>query len=107
MSATYPEGTVSYIIISFGEAVYVTCKAFAEGTLEMGTTGIMDMKNGTISFSKEVFEQFKGLNPDDAATVDEAMAKADELTEAVMNGSLEVPFNTDTPEWSKMKAAVQ
>jgi basic membrane protein A len=107
MSATYPEGTTSYMIISFGEAVYVTCKAYSEGTLETGKTGIMDMKNGTISFSKEVFEQFKGLNPDDTATVDEAVAKVDELTNAVMDGSLEIPFNTDTPEWSKIKAAVK
>lgn len=102
-AATYPEGTVSYMSISFGQAVYLTCKDYVEGNFKGGGTGIMDMVNGTITINTEVLDQFKELNPDDAAKVDEVKAKVEELTQAVIDGTLEVPFNTDTPEWSKIK----
>jgi basic membrane protein A len=102
-SENYPEGTYTYSVCDFDNAVYLAAKDYFEGNLQLGSTGIMGAKNGTAYMSDALYDNFVKLNPDYAEKI-EAVKKVIAENKAAMDaGTLTVDFNDATPDWANIK----
>lgn len=93
------DGFFGVVGIGFGDTVYKAIEMLVNDKFEGGTHGIRDLSNGGYYMDWETFERFAEKETDFQAAIDEAK----ELQKQIEDGSLEVPFNTEAPQWSNFK----
>lgn len=101
--STYP-GFVGIIGIGFGQNGYDAIKAAVEGNFPGGEHGIMSIQNGGYFMDWASYERFAAENKDFGPDFAAAIAEAKALEAKIMDGSLEVPFDAEVPNWDRVKA---
>lgn len=90
--------------IGFGDTVYKAIEMLMNDEYPGGEHGIRDLSNGGYFMDWDSFNRFAESSKDYADVMKEAVSEAQELEKQIMDGSLEVPFDTDVPSWDKIKA---
>lgn len=102
-SEYHPEGAYGFFGGDFTNVVYLMIKDYVEDNFKGGTTGVMNLANGSFFLTPDMFDSFKENRPDYAEEMGEAIELYDELYAQVMAGELQIPFDTKTPDWSNYK----
>lgn len=102
-SELHPDGSYGFFGGDFTNVVYLMVKDYVENDFKGGTTGIMNLENGSFFLTPDMFERFRDTRPDYADEMTEAIELYEELYGQVMSGDLKVPFDTRTPDWSNYK----
>lgn len=90
--------------IGFGDTVYKAIEAMIEGEFPGGEHGIRDLTNGGYFMDWDSFNRFAEANEEYGDIMKEAIAEAQELEKQIVDGTLEVPFDTEVPSWDRIKA---
>ena len=68
-----------------------------------GEHGIRDLTNGGYFMDWDAFNRFAEANSEYGEAMTDAIAKAQELEQQIKDGTLEVPFDTEVPNWDRIK----
>ncbi len=90
--------------IGFGDTVYKAIEMLLDGKYSGGEHGIRDLTNGGYFMDWDSFNRFADANDEYGETMKEAIKEAQDLEKQIMDGSLEVPFDTEVPSWDRIKA---
>lgn len=93
--------------IGFGDTVYKAIEMMINHNFSGGEHGIRDLSNGGYFMGWDDFNRFANDNPEYADTMKAAIEEAKKLEGKIKDGSLEVPFDADVPNWDKIKAAAK
>jgi len=94
------EGFFGVIGIGFGDTAYKAIEMQVNGNFNGGVHGIRDLSNGGYFMDWETYERFAEANPDFVPILEEAKA----LEKKIEAGEVEVPFNTEVPNWEIISA---
>ena len=72
-----------------------------------GEHGIRDLTNGGYFMDWDSFNRFADSNDEYKDVMKAAIEEAQKLEEQIKDGSLEIPFNTDVPNWEKIKSSAE
>lgn len=90
--------------IGFGDTVYKAIEAMINGEFPGGEHGIRDLTNGGYFMDWDSFNRFADANEEYGEIMKEAIAEAQELEQQIIDGTLEIPFDTEVPSWDRIKA---
>ena len=90
--------------IGFGDTCYKAIEAIINGEFPGGEHGIRDLTNGGYFMDWDAFTRFADGNSEYGDTMKAAIEEAKELEAQIIDGSLEVPFDTEVPSWKRIKA---
>ncbi|WP_243099467.1 MULTISPECIES: BMP family ABC transporter substrate-binding protein [Clostridia] len=93
--------------IGFGDTVYKAIEMLKNGEYPGGEHGIRDLTNGGYFMDWDSFNRFADGNAEYKDVMKAAIEEAQKMEEQIKDGSLEVPFNTDVPNWDKIKASAE
>lgn len=94
-------GFFGVVGIGFGDTAYKAIEMVVNGKFKGGKHGIRDLSNGGYYMDWATFERFAADNKENGENFKKAIAEAKELEKKIQDGSLEIPFNTEVPSWSK------
>ena len=94
------KGFYGVVGIGFGDTVYKAIEMVVNGSFEGGKHGIRDLENGGYFMAWDTFERFASENTEYGEVLKKAIAEAKELEEKIKTGSLEIPFDTEVPNWA-------
>lgn len=89
--------------IGFGDTVYKAIEAMINDEFVGGEHGIRDLTNGGYFMDWDAFNRFAEANSEYGEAMTDAIAKAQELEQQIKDGTLEVPFDTEVPNWDRIK----
>ena len=89
--------------IGFGDTVYKAIEAMINDEFVGGEHGIRDLTNGGYFMDWDAFNRFAEANDEYGEAMTEAITKAQELEQQIKDGTLEVPFDTEVPNWERIK----
>lgn len=90
--------------IGFGDTVYKAIEMLLDGKYSGGEHGIRDLTNGGYFMDWDSFQRFADANEEYKETMKEAIKEAQDLEKQIIDGTLEVPFDTEVPSWERIKA---
>ncbi len=90
--------------IGFGDTVYKAVEMMINDEYPGGEHGIRDLTNGGYFMDWDSFNRFAEANEEYGETMKAAIAEAQELEKQIVDGTLEVPFDTEVPNWERIKA---
>lgn len=90
--------------IGFGDTAYKAIEMLVNGEFSGGEHGIRDLSNGGYFMDWDSFQRFADANSDYADVMNEAIEEAKELEKQIIDGTLEVEFDTEVPSWDRIKA---
>lgn len=93
--------------IGFGDTVYKAIQMMVNNDFSGGVHGIRDLSNGGYFMDWDDFNRFAENNAEYTDTMKKAITEAKKLQDQIKSGSLKVPFNTDVPNWDKIKASAK
>ena len=93
--------------IGFGDTVYKAIEMLQNGEYPGGEHGIRDLTNGGYFMDWDSFNRFADSNDEYKDVMKAAIEEAQKLEEQIKDGSLKVPFNTDVPNWEKIKSSAE
>lgn len=88
--------------IGFGDTVYKAIEMLINDEYPGGEHGIRDLTNGGYFMDWDSFTRFADASKDYGETMKAAIAEAQELEKQIDDGSLEIPFDTETPSWDRI-----
>lgn len=88
---------VSWMFTDFGANVFMACKESLSGEFQGGQHTFMNMANGGAAFMWDKIDRFIEANPDKADLVNGAVSFAHEIEKQIVDGTITVEFNTNTP----------
>jgi hypothetical protein len=97
------DGFVGIIGIGFGNNAYAAIEAMANGTYPGGEHGIMDLANGGYFMDWSTYERFADNNAVYGEALKTAIEEAKALETQMMDGSFVVEFDTEVPNWERIK----
>lgn len=97
------DGFVGIIGIGFGNNAYAAIEALANGTYPGGEHGIMDLANGGYFMDWSSYERFANNNALYGEALKAAIDEAKALETQMMDGSFVVEFDTEVPNWERIK----
>lgn len=89
--------------IGFGNTVYKAIEMMINDEFTGGNHGIRDLTNGGYFMDWDAFNRFAEDNEEYGETMKAAIEEAQELEEQIKDGSLEIPFDTEVPNWERIK----
>lgn len=89
--------------IGFGDTVYKAIEMVINDKFTGGEHGIRDLTNGGYFMDWDSFNRFADNNAKYKDVMKTAIEEAQKMEEQMKDGSLEVPFNADVPNWNKIK----
>lgn len=93
--------------IGFGDTVYKAIEMVLNDEFTGGEHGIRDLTNGGYFMDWDSFNRFADDNAEYKDVMKAAIEEAKKMEEQIKDGSLVIPFNTDVPNWDKIKASVE
>lgn len=93
--------------IGFGDTVYKAVEMLINHNFTGGVHGIRDLTNGGYFMDWNSFNRFAGKNTKYKETMKEAINEAKKMEQQMKDGSLKVPFDTEVPNWDKIKASAK
>lgn len=90
--------------IGFGDTAYKAIEALINGEFPGGEHGIRDLTNGGYFMDWDAFTRFADSNEKYGEAMKAAIEEAKDLEAQIIDGSLEVPFDTEVPSWKRIKA---
>lgn len=97
------KGFTGIVKIGFGDTLYKGVEAAVKGEFPGGTHGIRDLSNGGYYIDWQTFERFAGDNTEFGPAMKEAITKGKEVEKKIGDGSLKVEFDTQAPNWERIK----
>lgn len=97
------EGFFGIVGIGFGDVAYQAIEACVNGKFPGGEHGIMGLSNGGYFMDWDSYVRFAEGSEEYGEAMTAVIAEAQELEEQVINGEIEVPFNTEVPNWANFK----
>lgn len=97
------EGFYGIESIGFGDTVYKAIEMIMNDEFVGGEHGIRDLTNGGYFMDWDSFNRFADSNEEYGEVMKEAIAEAQELEKQITDGTLEVPFDTEVPNWERIK----
>ncbi len=94
------DGFFGVVGIGFGDTAYKAIEACVKGEFPGGEHGIRDLSNGGYFLDWATYERFAENNADFGEAMKTAIEEAKALEQDVQSGKVEVPFNTDVPNWA-------
>lgn len=98
------DGFYGRVGIGFGETAYAAIEMLVNDNFDGGQHGIRDLSNGGYFMDWDSYERFAGEHAEHGETLKAAIEEAKALEEQIKDGSLEVEFDTEVPNWSRIKA---
>lgn len=93
--------------IGFGDTVYKAIEMVLNDEFTGGEHGIRDLTNGGYFMDWDSFNRFADDNAEYKDVMKAAIEEAKKMEEQIKDGSLVIPFNTDVPNWDKIKASAE
>lgn len=90
--------------IGFGDTVYKAVEMLINDEYPGGEHGIRDLTNGGYFMDWDSFNRFAEANKEFGETMKQAIAEAQDLEKQIVEGTLEIPFDTEVPNWERIKA---
>lgn len=90
--------------IGFGDTAYKATQMLLNDEYPGGEHGIRDLTNGGYFMDWDSFNRFAESNEEYSETMKAAIEEAKEIEKQIIDGSLEIPYNTDVPSWEKISA---
>lgn len=90
--------------IGFGDTVYKAVEMLINDEYPGGEHGIRDLTNGGYFMDWDSFNRFAEANKEFGETMKQAIAEAQDLEKQIVDGTLEIPFDTEVPNWERIKA---
>lgn len=97
------DGFTGIVKIGFGDTIYKGIEAAVNGEFPGGEHGIRDLSNGGYYMDWTSFERFAADNAEHGAAMTEAITKAKEAEQQIVDGALKVEYDTSVPNWDKVK----
>lgn len=94
------KGFYGVVGIGFGETAYKAIEMVVDGSFEGGKHSVRDLSNGGYFMAWETYERFAKENAEHGENFKAAIEEAKALETKIREGSLEIPFNTEVPNWS-------
>jgi len=96
------DGFIGEVSMGFGDNSYEAIKTAVEGNFPGGTSGIRDMSNNGYYLAWPEYERFakSAKGADFGPVLEEAKA----LEAKILDGSLVIDYDTETPNWSRIKS---
>ncbi|MDD3403567.1 MAG: BMP family ABC transporter substrate-binding protein [Hespellia sp.] len=88
--------------IGFGDTVYKAIEMLMNDEYPGGEHGIRDLTNGGYFMDWDSFKRFADGSEEFGETMKSAISEAQDLEKQIDDGSLEVPFDTETPSWDRI-----
>lgn len=88
---------ISWMFTDFGANVFMACEDSLSGEFQGGEHTYMNMSNGGAAFKWDLVDRFIEANPDKADLVNAAEVFAHEIEAKIVDGTITVEFNTNTP----------
>lgn len=95
------DGFVGITGIGFGDTLYKAVEMLVNKSWEGGEHGIRDLANGGYFMDWDSFERFADSNAEYGEEFKAIIEEGKEIEQQIMDGSIEVPFDTDVADWSK------
>jgi len=95
------DGFVGIIGIGFGDTLYKAVEMLANDSWEGGEHGIRDLANGGYFMDWESYERFADNNAEYGEEFKTVIEEAKQIEQQIIDGSVEVPFDTEVADWSK------
>lgn len=93
--------------IGFGDTVYKAIEMIINDEFTGGEHGIRDLTNGGYFMDWDSFNRFADNNKEYADVMKTAIKEAQDLEKQIQDGSLTVPFDTEVPNWDRIKSAAE
>ncbi|MEG0107290.1 MAG: BMP family ABC transporter substrate-binding protein [Lachnospiraceae bacterium] len=93
--------------IGFGDTAYKAIEMILNDQFTGGEHGIRDLTNGGYFMDWDSFNRFAENNAVYGDIMKEAIKEAQELEKQIQDGTLKVPFETDVPNWDRIKSATE
>lgn len=97
------DGFFGIVGIGFGEVAYQAIESYVNGEFPGGEHGIMGLSNGGYFMDWASYERFAEGSEEYGETMTAVIAEAKEMEQKVISGEIEVPFNTEVPNWANFK----
>lgn len=91
--------------IGFGDTIYKAIEMLINDEYPGGEHGIRDLTNGGYFMDWDSFNRFAEANEEYKDVMLTAIEEAKALEQQIVDGTLEVPYNTAVPNWETIKAA--
>lgn len=98
------DGFFGVVGIGFGATVYAAVEAMINGNFTGGEHGIRGLDNGGYFIDWETYERFAENNAEYGEVMKAAITEAKQIEQDIIAGSVEVPFDTEVPNWANHKA---
>lgn len=89
--------------IGFGEVCYQAVEMLVNGEFTGGEHGIMDLANGGYFMDWDSFTRFAEGSEEYGELMKTTIEEAKELEKQIVDGTLEIPFDTEVPNWDRIK----
>ena len=89
--------------IGFGDTVYKAVEDMINDEFDGGEHGIRDLTNGGYFMDWDAFNRFAEANEEYGEAMTAAITEAQDLEQQIVDGKLEVPFDTEVPNWERVK----
>ena len=97
------DGFFGVVGIGFGATVYAAVEALVNGTFEGGKHGIRGLDNGGYFIDWATYERFAADNAEYGEVMTAAIEEAKQIEQDIIAGKIEVPFDTEVPNWANHK----
>lgn len=98
------EGFIGIEGIGFGDTAYKAIEMLVNDKYTGGEHGIRDLTNGGYFMDWDSFNRFADGSDEYGETMKAAISEAQELEKKIVDGTLEVPYDTEVPNWDRIKA---
>ena len=96
------DGFTGVVGIGFGDTLYKAVEMLVNDNFEGGEHGIRDLANGGYFMDWDSFERFADEHPEYGEEFKAIVEESKELQKQIEDGTVEVPFNTEVADWSKI-----
>lgn len=96
------DGFVGIIGIGFGDTLYKAVEMMVNGNFEGGQHGIRDLANGGYFMDWDSYDRFAEENAEHGEAFKAIIEEAKDVQKQIEDGAIEVPFNTEVADWSKI-----
>lgn len=97
------DGFIGIEGIGFGDTAYKAIEMMLNDEYPGGEHGIRDLTNGGYFMDWDSFNRFADGSEEYGDTMKAAIEEAQELEKQIIDGTLEIPFDTEVPSWDRIK----
>lgn len=96
------DGFVGIVGIGFGNVAYDAIKDLVNGEFKGGQHSILGLKEGGYYMDWDSYQRFADKNSKYGPKFSSILTKAKDMEKQIDEGTVTVPFNTDTPNWASI-----